>query len=60
MEPILIQGVLLNQEVTDILIDHQRIAGIGNNLPVPANAIRIDGARLAAFPSLPTCTPTPP
>ena len=51
MEPILIQGVLLNQEVTDILIDHQRIAGIGNNLPVPANAIRIDGARLAAFPS---------
>lgn len=51
MEPIFIQGVLLNEEVTDILIENQHIAGIGSNIPVPANAIRIDGSRMAAFPT---------
>ncbi len=51
MEPIFIQGVLHNEEVTDILIKNQRIAGIGNNIPVPADAIRIDGNGLAAFPT---------
>ena len=51
MEPIFIQGVQLNGEVTNILIENQRIAGIGSNLPMPANAFRIAGSRLAAFPT---------
>ncbi len=51
MEPIFIQGVLLNEEVTNILIENQHIAGIGSTLSMPANAIRIDGSRMAAFPT---------
>lgn len=51
MKPTFIQGVLLNGVITNILIDNQRIADIGNDIRVPADAIRIDGSRLAAFPT---------
>lgn len=48
---IYIENVLLNNEITNILIDNKQIAGIGTNLPIPANAIRIDGSGKAAFPT---------
>ncbi len=51
MEPIIIQGVLLNQAVADILIVDQHIAAIGSGLSAPNNAIRIEGSHLAAFPT---------
>lgn len=51
MEPIYIEGVLLNEQTTNILIENQHIAGIGPNVPMPANAFRIDGKGKAAFPT---------
>lgn len=51
MDTIFIENVLLNDVTTNILITNKRIAGIGDNLPVPANAIRIDGSGKAAFPT---------
>lgn len=51
MKPIWIEGVLLNEETTNILIENKHIAGIGRNIPMPANAIRVDGGGKAAFPT---------
>ena len=51
MKPIFIEGVLLNDDRTNILIDNQRIAGIGESLSAPANAVLIDGSLHAVFPS---------
>ena len=51
MDTIFIESVLLNEQITNILIENHRIAGIGSNLPMPANAIHIDGRNKAAFPS---------
>lgn len=52
---IFIEQVLLNGERTNLLIDGNKIAGIGTQLSMPATAIRIDGKRLAAFPTLCNC-----
>ena len=51
MEPILIEDVLLNEKSTNILIENSMITGIGTQIPMPVNAIRIDGRGKAAFPS---------
>ncbi len=51
MEPILIEEVLLNEKSTNILIENSMITGIGTQIPMPVNAIRIDGRGKAAFPS---------
>lgn len=51
MDTIFIESVLLNEQITNILIENHRIAGIGSNLQMPANAIHIDGHNKAAFPS---------
>ena len=51
MDTIFIESVLLNEQITNILIENHRIAGIGSNLQMPANAILIDGRNKAAFPS---------
>ena len=51
MKPIFIQEVHLNQEVTNILIENQHIAGIGSHLPMPADAVKIVGRQMAAFPT---------
>ena len=51
MEPILIENVLLNEKSTNILIENSKITGIGTQIPMPVNAIRIDGRGKAAFPS---------
>ena len=51
MEPILIEEVLLNEKSTNILIENSIITGIGTQIPMPVNAIRIDGRGKAAFPS---------
>lgn len=51
MRPIYIERVLLGDEITNILIESNHIAGIGNSIPIPANAIRIDGSGKAALPS---------
>ena len=46
-----IENTLLNNTSTHILIDDHRIAGIGANLPMPANAMRIDGRGTAVLPA---------
>lgn len=51
MEPILIEDVLLNEKSTNILIENSMITGIGTQIPMPVNAIRIDGRGKAAFPA---------
>ena len=51
MEPILIEDVLLNEKSTNILLENSMITGIGTQIPMPVNAIRIDGRGKAAFPS---------
>ncbi len=51
MEPILIEDVLLNEKSTNILIENSMITGIGTQIPMPVNAIRIDGRCKAAFPA---------
>ena len=51
MEPIIIENVLLNENRTNILIENSKITGIGTQIPMPVNAIRIDGRGKAAFPS---------
>ena len=51
MNTIFIESVLLNDETTNILIENKHIAGIGKDLSMPANAIKIDGHHLAAFPT---------
>ena len=51
MEPILIEEVLLNEKSTNILIENSMITGIGTQIPMPVNAIIIDGRGKAAFPS---------
>ena len=51
MEPILIENVLLNEKSTNILIENSMITGIGTQIPMPVNAIRIDGRGKAAFPA---------
>ncbi len=51
MEPIIIENVLLNENRTNILIENSKITGIGTQIPMPVNAIRIDGKGKAAFPA---------
>ncbi len=51
MESIFVQGVLLNGEITDILIEGQYISCIGSGIIAPADAIKIDGTRLVALPT---------
>ena len=51
MQPIFIEGVLLNDTKTNILIDNKHITGIGNNIPMPVNALLINGDNKAAFPT---------
>lgn len=51
MKPIYIKQVLLGDEITNISIESNHIAGIGSSLPMPANAIVIDGQGKAALPS---------
>ncbi|MBR3724019.1 MAG: amidohydrolase family protein, partial [Bacteroidales bacterium] len=51
MEPIYIENVLLNEKSTNILIENSMITGIGTQIPMLVNAIRIDGRGKAAFPS---------
>lgn len=51
MQPIFIEGVLLNEKVTNILIEDKHISGIGHHVPMPENAIYINGERKVAFPS---------
>ena len=51
MEPIFIENVLLNEKSTNILIEDTLITGIGTQIPMPVNAVRIDGKGKAAFPS---------
>ena len=51
MSTLFIEGALLNDATTNILIENNHIAGIGNNIPMPANAIRIDGGNKAVFPT---------
>lgn len=52
---IFIKDVLLNEQRTNIEIERNIITGIGSNLPVPVNAIIIEGKNLAAFPALANC-----
>lgn len=51
MQPIFLEGVLLNDTKTNILIDNKHITGIGNNIPMPVNALHISGDNKAAFPT---------
>lgn len=51
MRPIYIKRVLLGNEITNILIESNLIAGIGTDIPIPANAILIDGSGKAVLPS---------
>ncbi len=51
MESIFIENVLLNEERTNIQIEGTRITGIGPHIPMPVNAVRIDGNGKAATPS---------
>ena len=51
MEPIIIENVLLNENRTNILIENSMITGIGTQVPMPVNAIKIDGRGKAAFPA---------
>ena len=51
MQPIFIEGVLLNDTKTNILIDNKHITGIGSNIPMPVNALLINGDNKAAFPT---------
>lgn len=46
-----IENILLNDSTTNILIENNLIAGIGEHIPMPANAIRIEGQGKAALPS---------
>ncbi|MBQ6069795.1 MAG: amidohydrolase [Bacteroidales bacterium] len=51
MKPIWIEGVSLNENPTNILIENKHIAGIGLDVPMPAGAIRIAGKDKAVFPT---------
>ena len=46
-----IQGVLLDEQRVDILIEDSRIAGIDAKLEMPASALLIDGSGKAVFPT---------
>lgn len=50
-QKIFIKGVLLNEQVTNILIDNQHIVGIGNKVQQLDDALVIDGEHMAAFPT---------
>ena len=50
-QPIFIKGVQLNEQTTNILIENNKFVGIGTDIPVPTNAIIVDGNNFAAFPS---------
>lgn len=50
-QPIFIKGVQLNEQITNILIENKKFVGIGTDIPVPTNAVIVDGNNFAAFPS---------
>ncbi len=52
MSSLFIDGVLLDEVKTNILIEDTVIAGIGSELPIPADAVSVCGEGLAVFPSL--------
>ncbi|MCQ2261456.1 MAG: amidohydrolase [Bacteroidales bacterium] len=51
MNAIFIKNVLLNNDVTNILIEDRHIAQIGEQIMPPAEAVTIDGTSMAAFPT---------
>lgn len=51
MGSIVIKDVLLNEQSTRILIENNIISGIGDSVPMPDNALVIDGRGKAALPS---------
>lgn len=51
MRPIYIENVRLGDETTNLSIESSLIAGIGPTVPMPANAIHIDGHGKAALPA---------
>lgn len=51
MGSIVIKDVLLNEQSTRILIENNIISGIGDSVPMPDNALVIDGKGKAALPS---------
>lgn len=46
-----IEGVLLNEETTNIWIQNNHIAGIGKELPMPVDVLHVNGSGKAAFPA---------
>ena len=50
-QPIFIKGVQLNEQITNILIENKKFVGIGTDIPVPTNAIIVNGNNFAAFPT---------